>query len=130
VLTKQQSYGIITIESKKEVTTMYTQIDKTNDLFATLKKGTVLTKEQYEKFWSKDFRENKDKPNCTSLASWTRLLKEIKRFNVEKIEEFITVPTSSITTVDVLEMVRQGKSVEEIEKAIYTTVKIVKIKIK
>ncbi len=109
---------------------MYTQIDKTNDLFATLKKGTVLTKEQYEKFWSKDFRENKDKPSYTSLASWTRLLSEIKRFNVEKIEEFITVPTSKITTVDVLEMVKQGKSVEEIEKAIYTTVKIVKIKIK
>ena len=60
---------------------MYTQIDKTNDLFATLKKGTVLTKEQYEKFWCKVFRENKDKPSYTSLASWTRLLKEIKRFN-------------------------------------------------
>lgn len=109
---------------------MYTQMDKTKELFATLKKGTVLTKEQYRQFWSKDYRAKRDVQDYTTLASWDRVIQNADLLNIERIEIFQKVPTSKITTVDVLEMVKEGKTAEEIEKAIYTTIKIVKIKIK
>ena len=104
-----------------------TQIERTIKVFnEEVERNTILTKTQYRELASKhsNWREH------ISLSSWDTIIANPERFNVERIELFHTVPTSKITTIDVLEMVKKGCSVEEIEKAIYTTVKEIRIIIK
>ena len=109
-----------------------TQIERTLEKFATLEKGTIITKEQYREMRFEKSRKGKrfDPESRCYLASWEVVTQNPDRFNVERVEIFHTVPTSKVTTVDVLEMVKKGCSVEEIEKAIYTTTKEIRLKIK
>ena len=111
---------------------MKTQIEKTQKYFATLESGTEFTKRGYE---STDFlirREEKRLQGKEGIrfASWETVISNPDRFNVERVEIFYKVPTTKVTTVDVLEMVKNGCTVEEIEKAIYTTTKEIRIRIK
>ena len=111
---------------------MMTQIQRTINYFATLEKGTILTGSQYREACSqlmKMLRKRGITENL-HLSNWSTVIQDPKRFNVERIEIFHKVPTAKITTVDVLEMVKNGCSVEEIEKAVYTTVKEVRIQIR
>ena len=50
--------------------------------------------------------------------------------NTEKIAKYYTTTTSKIKAVDVLEMVKQGMSIEEIEEKLYTQVRYVVLKTK
>ena len=107
-----------------------TQIEVAKKLLSSLEKGTVLTKSEYEKI-SRDFyvRDNyKRIVECPSR--WDLIIQNPEKYEVERMEVFHKVPTSKVTTVDVLEMVKNGCTVEEIEKAIYTTTKEVRIIIK
>ena len=107
-----------------------TQIEKTQKAFTTVEKGTIFTKAEYEEFASKfTVRDKKWHNVIECLSRWDLVIQNPTRYGIERIEIFQKVPTSKITTVDVLEMVKNGLSVEEIEKRIYTTVKIVKIKV-
>lgn len=108
-----------------------TQIEKTIKALATLPSGTVLTKREYRMLNYTTHKEDlKNGKEDLYFTNWQNVLDNPERFGVEKIEIFHKVPTSKVTTVDVLEMVKNGCSVEEIEKAIYTTIKEVQIKIK
>ena len=108
-----------------------TQIEKAIQTLATLPSGTVLTKQEYTMLSfitrKEDLKNGKEGIYC---ADWQKILSNPDRFGVERIETVRKVPTSKITTVDVLEMVKNGCSVEEIEKAVYTTITEIKIKIK
>ena len=108
-----------------------TQIEKAIQTLATLPSGTVLTKREYTMLSfttrKEDLKNGKEGIYC---ADWQKILDNPDRFGVERIETVRKVPTSKITTVDVLEMVKNGCSVEEIEKAVYTTITEIKIKIK
>lgn len=108
-----------------------TQIEKTIQALAALPSGTVLTKREYTKLSYATHKEDlKNGNEDFYFTDWQKVIDNPERFGVERIDIFHKVPTSKITTVDVLEMVKSGCSVEEIEKAIYTTTKEVQIKIK
>lgn len=107
-----------------------TQIEKAKELFASLEKGTVLTKSEYKEIARKFIIRDKYKHIVESPKGWDWIIQEPEKYGIERVEIFHKVPTSKITTVDVLEMVKNGCSVEEIEKAIYTTTTEIQIKIK
>lgn len=107
-----------------------TQIEKAKQLFATLEKGTVLTKAEYRELCYKFTVRDNRRRIVERPKDWDWVIQDPDRYNIEKIEVFHTVPTSKVTTVDVLEMVKKGCSVEEIEKAIYTTTKEIRIRVK
>ena len=109
-----------------------TQIERTNAYLKTLEKGTILTKKEYEKAYYGLIKELRKKGEYENVyfSNWSKILQTPDRFNVERIEINHKVPTSKITTVDVLEMVKNGCTVEEIEKVIYTTITEIRIKIK
>ena len=109
-----------------------TQIQRTINYFATLEKGTILTKTQYEKGYYGLMRELRKQGITENLhfSRWDLIIQNPERYGVERMEVFHKVPTSKVTTVDVLEMVKNGCTVEEIEKAIYTTTKEIRIIIK
>ena len=108
-----------------------TQIEVTKKMFADLGKGTVLSKAKYESFSRKYYvRDKKYHTLIEHPSRWDLVIQNPEKFGVERIEAFHKVPTSKVTTVDVLEMVKKGCSVEEIENAIYTTTKSVSIIIK
>ena len=108
-----------------------TQIEVTKKMFADLGKGTVLSKAKYDSFSRKYYVRDKKYHTLIEYPSrWELIIQNPEKFGVERIEAFHKVPTSKITTVDVLEMVKKGCSVEEIENAIYTTTKSVSIIIK
>ena len=107
-----------------------TQIEKAKELFASLEKGTVLTKREYQEIARKFTVRDKYKHIVECPKGWDWIIQEPERYGIERVEIFHKVPTSKVTTVDVLEMVKNGCSVEEIEKAIYTTITEIRIKIK
>ena len=108
-----------------------TQIEKTIQTLATLPSGTILTKREYTMMSHLTRKEDlKNGKEGIRFTDWQNVLDNPERYGIERIEIFHKVPTSKVTTVDVLEMVKNGCSVEEIEKAIYTTTKEVQIKIK
>ena len=108
-----------------------TQIETTKKMFADLGKGTVLSKAKYESFSRKYIIRDEEYHTVIEHPSrWDLVIQNPEKYGVERIEAFHKVPTSKITTVDVLEMVKKGCSVEEIENAIYTTTKSVSIIIK
>ena len=108
-----------------------TQIEKTIQALATLPSGTVLTKREYTMLGFLTRKEDlKNGEEDVYFTNWQKVIENPDRFGVERIEIVRKVPTSKITTVDVLEMVKNGCSVEEIEKAVYTTTKDIQIKIK
>ena len=103
-----------------------TKVEKTITFLNSIARGTTFTREDYinlEREYYKKTKEHLD------LVSYDTILANPLRFNAEKIVDYYTTVSSKITTVDVLQMIKQGYSVEEIEKAVYTKVKTVSIKL-
>jgi hypothetical protein len=108
-----------------------THIEKTIQTLATLASGTVLTKREYTMLSHTTRKEDlKNGKEGIRFTDWQNVLDNPERYGVERIEIAHKVPTTKVTTVDVLEMVKNGCSVEEIENAIYTTTTEIRIKIK
>ena len=107
-----------------------TQTEVAKKLFASLEKGTVLTKSKYQEISRNFYTRDSYKRIVECPSRWDLVIQDPERFGVERMEVFHKVPTSKVTTVDVLEMVKNGCTVEEIEKAIYTTTKEIRIIIK
>ena len=111
-----------------------TQVQKTKEMLATLEKGTVLTREEYRalahEFSVYEYKGKFIVNTIEKPKEWEWVIQNADKYGVERIEIFHKVPTSKVTTVDVLEMVKNGCSVEEIEKAVYTTTTEIRIKIK
>ena len=106
-----------------------TQTERTKQFFATVESGTVFTKRNYTDANFSQVRESRrNNEEAVYFTNWQNVISNPDDYGVERIETFHKVPTSKITTVDVLEMVKNGCSVEEIEKAIYTTTMTVTIR--
>lgn len=102
-----------------------TQIERTINLLNTIEKNTVLTKQDYREITRKA-RKQLGEGSC---SSWDIVIANPERFGVARIEVYTKTPTSKIKAIDVLEMIKEGKTVEEIEPMLYTQVKSVEIKI-
>ncbi len=123
-------YAIMITEIKERGKTKMTQIEVAKKLFASLEKGTVLTKSKYQEISRNFYTRDNYKRIIECPSRWDLVIQDPERYGVERMEVFHKVPTSKVTTVDVLEMVKNGCTVEEIEKAIYTTVKEIRIIVK
>lgn len=111
-----------------------TQIERTIQMFSTVEKNTVLAKEDYLRIQHKIFKESGNTTRerimaRTDICSWDTVIANPERFNVARIEIYTKTPTSKIKAIDVLEMIKEGKTVEEIEPMLYTQVKSVQIKV-
>lgn len=105
--------------------------------FNNLPKGTEVTKDMYQEFKYQYYRNYRKVNGLKHLpveamvvTAWDILLQTPEKFGVEKIAKYYTTTTSKIKAIDVLEMVKQGMSVEEIEAKLYTQVRYVVLKTK
>lgn len=103
-----------------------TQIQRAINYINTLEKGTVLYKQDYTHAGFEYRKTHKGE----YFTDWCVILANPERFGVERREETYRTPTTKITTVDVLEMVKRGCTAEEIEEAIYTTQTVISIVVK
>lgn len=102
-----------------------TQIERTINLLNTIEKNTVLTKQDYLEITRKA-RKQLGEGSC---SLWDTVIANPERFGVARIEVYTKTPTSKFKAIDVLEMIKEGKTVEEIEPMLYTQVKSVQIKV-
>lgn len=103
-----------------------TQKENAMKVLHNLPKGTVLSKHEYRELAHKVYRETKGEEHC---SNWEYIIANPQNYGVERVVEYYTTTTSKVSAEDVLEMVKQGYTVEQIEEKLYTQVKVVKIKI-
>lgn len=98
--------------------------ERTIKVLHSLAKNTVLTRQEYQNLSSKQYRLVGE-----GLLNFDAVISQQERFGVEKVVEHYTTTTSKVSVTDVIEMMKQGYTVEQIEAKVYTQVKVVKIKI-
>lgn len=103
-----------------------TQKENAMRVLHNLPKGTVLGKHDYQELAFKAYRESNRTEHC---SSWDYIIANPQNYGVERVIEHYTTTTSKVNVVDVIEMMKQGYTVEQIEAKVYTQVKVVKIKI-
>lgn len=101
-----------------------TQIERTINLLNTIAKNTVLTKDEYKELT----RKARKAFGKESFTLWDTIIANPNKFGVARIEIYTKVPTTKYKALDVLEMVKNGMSIEEIEPMLYTQIKSVQIK--
>lgn len=102
-----------------------TQIERTIKFLNAQTKGTIWNKTEFEYMEynfhrlckSKGIKEN------YRLTRWDIIIANPERFGVKRIEVYTTVPSSKYKAIDVLDMIKQGQTIEEIEQKLYTQVK-------
>ena len=97
-----------------------TQKEQTLQFFRNLPKGTTMNRREFEQ------TARKAGINRTNFDA---VVADCEFYGVEKVVDYRITTTSKITAVDVLEMIKQGVSVEDIEKKLYTKVKHVSIRV-
>lgn len=97
-----------------------TQKEQTLQFFRNLPKGTEMNRREFEQITRKA---------GINRANFDAVVADCEFYGVEKVVDYRVTTTSKITAVDVLEMIKQGVSVEDIEKKLYTKVKHVSIRV-
>lgn len=103
-----------------------TQKENAIKVLHNLPKGTVLSKHEYSELKFQLYRESKRTEQC---SAWDYIIANPQNYGVERVIEHYTTTTSKVNVLDVIEMMKQGYTVEQIEAKVYTQVKVVKIKI-
>ena len=97
-----------------------------------LAKGTILTKEMFDEEARRDSRERRKAYKATGircdykgLITWENLRINPEKYGLKKLEGFRDTKSSKYSAIDVLEMVKNGKTVEEIEPLLYSKVRFI-----
>ena len=75
-----------------------TQIEVAKKLFASLEKGTVLTKSKYEEISRNFYTRDNYKRIVGCPSRWDLIIQNPEKYGVERMEVFHKVPTSKVTT--------------------------------
>ena len=97
-----------------------------------LAKGTILTKEIFDEEARRSARERRKAYKVTGirgdrkdLITWENLRINPEKYGLKKLEGFRDTKSSKYSAIDVLEMVKSGKTVEEIEPLLYSKVRFI-----
>lgn len=97
-----------------------------------LAKGTILTKEIFDEEARRSARERRKVYKATGIHSdrkdlitWENLRINPEKYGLKKLEGFRDTKSSKYSAIDVLEMVKSGKTVEEIEPLLYSKVRFI-----
>ena len=97
-----------------------------------LAKGTILTKEIFDEEARRNARERRKAYKATGircdykdLITWENLRTNPDKYGLKKLEGFRDTKSSKYNAIDVLEMVKNGKTVEEIEPLLYSKVRFI-----
>ena len=97
-----------------------------------LAKGTILTKEIFDEEARRNARERRKAYKATGirceykdLISWENLRTNPEKYGLKKLEGFRDTKSSKYSAIDVLEMVKSGKTIEEIEPLLYSKVRFI-----
>ena len=97
-----------------------------------LAKGTILTKEIFDEEARRSARKRRKAYKATSnrgdrkdLITWENLRINPEKYGLKKLEGFRDIKSSKYNAIDVLEMVKSGKTVEEIEPLFYSKVRFI-----
>jgi hypothetical protein len=119
--------AIIITERKKEVIKMVEL-----KYIKNLAKGTIVTKEIFDEEARRNARERRKAYKATGircdrkdLITWENLRINPEKYGLKKLEGFRDTKSSKYSAIDVLEMVKNGKTVEEIEPLLYSKVRFI-----
>lgn len=97
-----------------------------------LAKGTILTKEIFDEEARRNARERRKAYKATGircdrkdLITWENLRTNPEKYGLKKLEGFRNTKSSKYSAIDVLEMVKSGKTVEEIKPLLYSKVRFI-----
>ena len=97
-----------------------------------LTKGTILTKDNFDEEARRNARERRKAYKATGircdskdLITWENLRINPEKYGLKKLEGFRDTKSSKYSAIDVLEMVKSGKAVEEIEPLLYSKVRFI-----
>lgn len=97
-----------------------------------LTKGTILTKEIFDEEARRNARERRKAYKATGihcdrkdLITWENLRINPEKYGLKKLEGFRDTKSSKYSAIDVLEMVKSGKTVEEIEPLLYSKIRFI-----
>ena len=97
-----------------------------------LAKGTMLTKEMFDEEARKGAKERRRAYKTTgircdykSLITWENLRTNPEKYELKKLEGFRDAKSSKYNAIDVLEMIKNGKTVEEIEPLLYSKIRFI-----
>jgi hypothetical protein len=126
-LTNGHFWCIINTERKKEVNKMV-ELKYIKDLA----KGTVLTKEMFDEEARRNAKERRRVYKTTGircdykgLITWENLRTNPEKYELKKLEGFREAKSSKYNAIDVLEMIKSGKTVEEIEPLLYSKIRFI-----
>ena len=102
-----------------------TQVERTIKFLNAQIKGTIWNKTEFEHMEYNFHRLCKSKgiKEDYNLTRWDTIIANPERFGVKRIEVYTTVPSFKYKALDVLDMIKQGQTIEEIEQKLYTQVK-------
>ena len=96
---------------------------RTQEFYKTIEKGTIITKRKHWEYSMKQYREE-----GSFLVDWQVIITKPEKYGFERIEEYNTTTSSKYSVTDVIEMMKKGMTVEEIEQTVSTQVKTIKLK--
>lgn len=102
--------------------------------FNSLEKDTIISKADYDEYcqeYRKAYRKEhnvKHLPFEEYLPTWEDIRNHANKLGMERVETFYTTTSSKYKVNDVIEMMKKGMSVEEIEQTVSTQVKVIKLK--
>lgn len=96
---------------------------RTQEFYKTIKEGTVITK---RKHWELSMKQHEEEGSF--LVDWQVMITKPEKYGFERIEEYNTTTSSKYSVTDVIEMMKKGMTIEEIEQTVSTQVKTIKLK--
>lgn len=93
-----------------------------------MEQHTILTKEIYDKINAEDNKLSCFVTGKRGFITWEGLNEEPDEYGLEKIINYKTVKSTKYSALDVLDMIKQGMTVEDIEPMLYTQIRYITFK--
>lgn len=96
-----------------------TQAQHTTNFINTLEKGKVFTRRE----WWKAMTTHKSEEGRIVILSFDQVLAQKERFGVDRVISYRDTTNSKYSAMDVLNLIKEGHSVEEVETMLHTKTK-------